>query len=173
MRGGVDYEAKRRARLLAIETERKQREALRVARPYTEMEASGRTPHTVGDLMSRVLSIRRGATVLDAMRYMNEHRISSVLVDPGADGAWGIMTQRDIVKRIVFEQRSPARVRVEDIASCPLMLVPPDMSLHDCSQRMLAANVRRLVVGDKGVPIGIISDTDIFRMVARFGWNPE
>ncbi len=173
MRGGVDYEAKRRARLAAIEAERKEREARRVTRPYTEMEASGRTPHTVGDLMSRTLSIKRGATVLDAMRYMNEHRISSILIEPGANGTWGIMTQRDIVKRIVFEQRSPARVKVEDIASLPLMLIPPDMSLHDCSQRMLAAGVRRLVIGERGVPLGIISDTDIFRMVARFGWNPE
>src|SRR5579885_1423558 len=67
MRGGVDYEAKRRARLRAIDEERKTRETQRVTQPYTAMEASGRTPSTVGDLMSRVLTVRPGTTVLDAI----------------------------------------------------------------------------------------------------------
>jgi len=173
MRGGVDYEAKRQARLRAIEEERKQREAQRVAHPYTEMEASGRTPHTVGDLMNRALSIRRGTTVLDAMRFMNERRISSILVELNAEGEWGIMTQRDIVKRIVFARRSPATAKVEDIASSPLITVPPDMPLGEVAERMLSANIRRVVIAEGEAPVGIISDTDIFRMVARFGWNPE
>ncbi len=173
MRGGVDYEAKRRARLRAIDEERKTRETQRVTQPYTAMEASGRTPSTVGDLMSRVLTVRPGTTVLDAIRFMNERRISSILVEPGNDGRWGIMTMRDVIKKIVFENRSPARVMVEDIASKPLLPLPPETSLHECAEHMVKHNIRRVAVGDASHPVGIVSDTDIFRMVARFGWTAE
>jgi isocitrate dehydrogenase len=173
MRGGVDYEAKRRARLQAIAAERREREAQRVIRPYTEMEESGRTPTTVGDLMRKTFTVKAGSTVLDAMRFMNDNRISSILVEAPDGGEWAIMTMRDVIKKIVFENRSPSRVKVEDIASRPLMLVPPDASLHDCAERMLKDNVRRVVIGEEDRPIGIISDTDIFRTVARFGWTPE
>jgi isocitrate dehydrogenase len=173
MHGGVDYEAKRNARLRAIDEERRGREAQRVKQPYTEMEASGRTPSTVGDLMSRALTIKPGTTVLDAIRFMNERRISSILVEPGNNGHWGIMTMRDVIKKIVFENRSPARMKVEDIASKPLQPLPPETSLHECAEHMVKNNIRRVVVGEQGHPVGIVSDTDIFRMVARFGWTAE
>ena len=81
MRGGIDYEAKRRARLQAIAAERREREAQRVARPYTEMEESGRTPVTAGDLMRKAFTVKAGSTVLDAMRIMDDNHISSVLVE--------------------------------------------------------------------------------------------
>jgi isocitrate dehydrogenase len=173
MQGGVDYESKRRTRLQAIEAERHQREVQRMARPYTEMEASGRQPMTVGEIMSPVRSMPGETSVGKAMRFMREQGISSVLVEPSGVEGWAIMTQRDVVKRIVLEQRSPARVKVAEIASRPLVMLPPGTSLFDCSQRMLAANVRRVVVGDGEQPIGIVSDTDIFRLIDRFGWNPE
>jgi isocitrate dehydrogenase len=173
MQGGVDYESKRRTRLQAIEAERHQREVQRMARPYTEMEATGRQPMTVGEIMSPVRSVPGDTSVGKAMRFMREQAISSVLVEPSASEGWAIMTQRDVVKRIVLEQRSPARVKVAEIASRPLVMLPPGTSLFDCSQRMLAANVRRVVVGDGERPIGIVSDTDIFRLIDRFGWNPE
>jgi isocitrate dehydrogenase len=173
MQGGVDYEAKRRARLQAIEDERRQREAQRAERPYTEMEASGRQPLTVGEIMSPVRAVPGDTTVGRAMRYMREQGISSVLVEPCGRDGWAIMTQRDVVKRIVLGQRSPAQVKVAEIASRPLVMLPPGTSLFDCGQKMLAANVRRVVVGEGEQPIGIVSDTDIFRLIDRFGWNPE
>ncbi len=173
MQGGVDYEAKRRTRLQAIEDERRQREAQRAERPYTEMEASGRQPLTVGEIMSPVRAVPGDTTVGRAMRYMREQGISSVLVEPYGRDGWAIMTQRDVVKRIVLGQRSPAQVQVAEIASRPLVMLPAGTSLFDCSQKMLAANVRRVVVGEGEQPIGIVSDTDIFRLIDRFGWNPE
>ncbi len=173
MQGGVDYVAKRHARLQAIGAERQQREKQRAARPYTEMEASGRQPLTVGEIMSAVRAVPGDTTVGRAMRVMREQGISSVLVEPHGRDGWAIMTQRDVVKRIVLEQRSPAQVKVAEIASRPLVMLPPGTSLFDCSQKMLAANVRRVIVGETGQPIGIVSDTDIFRWIDRFGWNPE
>jgi isocitrate dehydrogenase len=172
IKGDVDLEAKRRERELAIERERQEREARRIAEPYAAMRASGRTPHTVGDIMSRVMTVKPGICVDEVMHLMRANGISSVLVEPGQDGLWAIMTQRDIISRIVHANRSPARVKVEDIASKPLVTVPIDMPLHECASQMVEASIRRVVVEQSDVPVGIVSDTDIFRIVDEFGWEP-
>ena len=167
-----DLEARRKEREHAIERERQEREARRVAEPIAAMKASGRTPHTVGDIMSRIQTIKPGVFVNEVMHTMRANGISSVLVEPGRDGLWAIMTQRDIISRIVHANRSPARVKVEDIASKPLLTVPIDMPLHECASQMVGSNIRRVVVEQNEVPVGIVSDTDIFRIVDEFGWEP-
>ncbi len=172
--GDIDLKARQQQRLEAIEAERREREARRVERPFEEMEESGRTPTTVGDIMTRMpITVKAGTKVSDAMRLMREHEISSVLIEPAGNGVWGIMTQRDVVSRIVHANRSPAKVNVEEIATMPLVTVPVDMSLYDCSSQMIDANIRRVVVAQNDVPIGIVSDTDLFRSVEEFGWLPE
>jgi len=172
--GGVDVEAGRRAKARAIEAERREREARRVEAPEAEMEASGRTPTTAGDIMTRFpATVAAEITVEKAMRIMRERSISSILVEPGEDGAWGIMTQRDVVSRIMHANRSPAKVTVGEIASKPLVTVPIDTPLWDCASKMLGANIRRLVVEQGGTPVGIVSDTDLFRTVEEFGWVAE
>jgi len=171
IRGGVDLASIRREREEAIEQDRKEREQRRVSQPLEEMIASGRTPHTAGDLMNpRLVSVPAGTTVEDAMHLMRSKGISSVTVQPGDDGEWGIMTQRDVIGRIVSKNRAPASVKVGEVCSKPLVTVPVDTSLHDCAERMSSSNIRRMVVTDSnGQPIGIISDTDIFASVEQFG----
>ncbi|MDX1512965.1 MAG: NADP-dependent isocitrate dehydrogenase [Gammaproteobacteria bacterium] len=174
IKGDIDLEAKQKERLDAIEQERQEREARRVERPFEEMEESGRTPTTVGDIMTRMpITVKSGTRVNEAMHIMREHGISSVLIEPGDDGLWAIMTQRDIVSRIIHANRSPANVVCDDIATKPLVTVPVDMSLYDCSSQMLESNIRRVVVVQNDQPIGIVSDTDLFRNVEEFGWLPE
>jgi len=174
IQGGIDLAARQAARQQAIEQDRLEREARRVEKPYEEMEESGRMPTTVGEIMTRMpVVVKPGTRVNDAMQVMREHGISSVLIEPGDDGMWGIMTQRDVVSRIVHANRSPANANVEDIATKPLVTVPVDMSLYECSAQMLESRIRRVVITQNEVPIGIVSDTDLFRNVEEFGWLPE
>jgi isocitrate dehydrogenase len=167
----LDIVAIRAERKAKQEAERAALEAHRAKDPYRAMRDSGRTPRTVGALMTRQpISVASGTAVVDAMHLMREHGISSVLVEPDESGEWGIMTQRDIVSRVVYAKRSTASTRVDDIATRPLMTVPFDMSLYECSAQMMESGIRRLVVSDKGLPVGIVSDTDLFRTVDEFGW---
>ena len=161
----LDIEARRQARRQAIEKEREEREARRVANPYAEMEASGHRPHTIGDIMLRVRTVKPGVTVHEVMHLMRKSDISSIIVEPGKDGLWAIMTQSDIISRIMHANRSPTRVKVEEIASKPLETVPVSMSLGECASRMVEMDIRRVVAAQKGIPVGIVSDTDLFRVV--------
>jgi isocitrate dehydrogenase len=169
--GRVDLAKYQQEREEAIEQDRKVRELRRVSSPLEEMIASGRTPHIVGDLMNpSPVSVPADTTVEDAMHLMRERRISSVICQPGGDGEWGIMTQRDVISRIVSANRQPSSVKVGEVATKPLKTVQRDMNLHECSERMSSENIRRMVVMDSNSqPIGIISDTDIFASVEQFG----
>ncbi|WP_290653376.1 isocitrate dehydrogenase (NADP(+)) [Aquisalimonas sp.] len=171
IQGDLDLEQFRSERDQAIEKDRKTRELRRVSSPLEEMVASGRIPHTVGDLMNpNPVSVPADTNVEDAMHLMRDKRISSVIVRPGEDGQWGIMTQRDVLSRIVQPSRRPNTVKVGEVASKPLVSVPVDMTLHECAQKMSGSNIRRCAVTDKEQePIGIISDTDIFASVEQFG----
>ncbi|MBK1726183.1 isocitrate dehydrogenase (NADP(+)) [Halorhodospira neutriphila] len=173
MKGTIDIERIRREREEAIEAERQAREQRRVVAPLEEMVASGRVPHTVADLMNPNLVTMSGDTsVEDAMHLMRERRISSVVVQPAPDEeeGMGIMTQRDVISRVVSATRQPKQVRISEVATRPLITVPEDTSLLDCAEQMGSENIRRMVVIDtQGRPIGIISDTDIFASVEQFG----
>jgi signal-transduction protein with cAMP-binding, CBS, and nucleotidyltransferase domain len=130
-------------------------------------------PFSVGEVMTRkVISVASSTNVMDAMHLMHQQGITSVMVEPSDGGEWGIMTMRDVLKRIVTANRAPEEVLVGEIASRPLIAVSVDTSLRDCSQLMIDKNIRRAAVEEEGRPVGIISDTDIFQVVEERGWGP-
>lgn len=173
--GGIFIERVRSERLDAIERDRQERENRRVIKPLQAMIASGRIPSKVGDLMVRDPFYVSGETVVEeAMSFMRNKNISSVLCEPTGDEGWGIMTQRDIVTRIVSKNRSPKSTTVGEVATKPLVTVPVDTTLQECAAKMVEADVSRMVVmSNEHRPIGIISDVDIFAAVEYFGWATE
>ena len=123
--------------------------------------------------MHKVVTVKGTESVAEVMHMMRESRISSVVVEPDAKGDWGIMTQRDIMRKIINANRSPARVVVNEIVNRPLVMVSRDTTLTEASSKMLEANIRRVVVGASGTPIGVVSDMDLFRAVEEYGWGSE
>lgn len=137
----------------------------------TGRETRGVRPHRVSNLMSSpVVTVPSNMTVTGALHLMREQGISSVLVDLGDEG-WGIMTQRDVINKVVAQDKNPDKLLVHEIMSAPLMTVSPDTELHECSVKMIEHNVRRLPVEADGQIVGIISDTDVFAAVEQLGWG--
>ena len=157
----------------ALETERKQREARRIADPVRAMKESGRQPTTAAGIMSPVTSVNSSATVDEAMHKMRDTDISYILVEPDDSERWGIMTKRDVVTKIVGANKSTANVRVDEITTRPLITVPADAGLRAVSMVLSENNIRRVVVEAKNVPVGVVADTDLFEVVQEFGWDPE
>lgn len=155
------------------EQSRREIEAARVADPVQAMIASGRMPTTVGGIMSPVVTVKNDEMVNVAMHTMIENSVSAVMVEPDASGQWGIMTDRDVLKKIISVNRSPARVKVSEITTRPLVTGKREMSLAEAAQKMAAANVRRVVVEMDGKPVGMVTDNDLFRTVEVFGWGPD
>ena len=169
--GGVDLEAKRKAQQELLIKERKQREIRRLLEPMEEMIATGRAPTTVGDLMTRTLiTAGEDDTVENAMHQMTASNVSCIVVEPNKQGEWGIMTRRDIVTKIVHANRSTASAKVKDIASRPLFSVPAETTIREASRILADRNFSRLAIAQGDRIIGIVTETDIFNSVERFGW---
>ncbi|MFV9506592.1 MAG: cyclic nucleotide-binding/CBS domain-containing protein [Oscillochloridaceae bacterium umkhey_bin13] len=121
---------------------------------------------SVGALMTRnVISVGSQAPLSDTTHLMRSRGITSVVVEPNGDGVWGIMTMRDVLKRLAREDRPLEGATVAEIATRPLITITPEASLRECANLMLEKNIRRVVVVQGSEPIGIISETDIFRFV--------
>jgi isocitrate dehydrogenase len=164
------YEEERRNTLKA---ERRAREAKRISDPTTAMKESGRQPSTAAGIMSPLESVSSSTQVAEAMHQMHDLGIRSIMVEPDGDGRWGIVTQRDIVTKVLGPNRSVDDVTVGEIANRELYSIPPDTPLQMIAESLRHHNVRRLVIENKSIPIGIVSQTDLIQVVDEFGWGLE
>lgn len=99
--------------------------------------------------------VDQDATVSRVARVMREEGVGSVIVLGGAK-AVGIITQRDIINKVVAEGRNPEVVKVSEIMSSPLITVEKDETVAGALELMEKKNIRRVVVVDeKGKPLGI------------------
>lgn len=131
--------------------------------------------HLVSEVMtSPVLTVDPDITVTAALHIMREYGVSSVLIDLMDErGECGIMTQRDVLNKVVAQDRNPDDLRVRDIMTVPVITISPDTELRDASLIMMENNIRRLPVEADGQIVGIVSDTDIFAAVEQHGWGPH
>src|SRR5438046_546972 len=113
--------------------------------------------YTVADVMtSPVITVAPEATVSAAMKEMKRNEISSLIVAL-PDNNFGIVTQRDVIGKVVAAGLDTQAVRVGEICTSPVATIEPDTSLRECSARMMDLKVRRLpVVDEQGQLQGII-----------------
>ena len=119
----------------------------------------------VQDLMQTdVKMVSKETTIFDAAKKMNDWDVSSLIVEPDADGdAFGIITRKDIIEALVSGTiRGPALL-VEHMMTKPAVTVNFGLSLYNCHQLMRMVGVRRLPVVDGPALVGILSNTDIFQ----------
>ena len=120
-----------------------------------------------GDVMTtEIVCIEGTASAADAVRLMREKKVSSVFVNRrGQEDAWGIVTRKDVVNKVVDPGKDPAQVKVFEIMSKPLVTVSPGLALKYCARMFNATGIRRAPVFDGKEIIGILSNTDIFNAI--------
>ena len=119
----------------------------------------------VSDMMnSDIAGIDCKATVAEAAKIMTSRNISCIvaLLD---DQVTGVFTERDLVKRVIAQQKDPEHTKIEDVMSSPAISVPPDCSVFSASRIMEKMNIRRLLCIDGKRLCGIVTQTDIFLAV--------
>jgi CBS domain-containing protein len=106
------------------------------------------------------------ATVLVAVRKMNEERIGALLVCEG-DDVLGIFTERDILCRIVDSTRDPATTAVAEVMTDELVAVAPDTLVEEAMAVITAKRCRHLPVIEDGNLVGLVSIGDLTSWVSR------
>ena len=122
---------------------------------------------TAGEVMHKdVVYVDGKKTVADAVRLMREKKVSSLIVERrGIEDAFGIVTRKDVVNKVVDPGKDPADVKVFEIMSKPLITVSPGLQLKYCARLFSAAGIRRAVVFDGKQIVGMLSNTDIFNAI--------
>ncbi|UCH57048.1 MAG: CBS domain-containing protein [Candidatus Bathyarchaeota archaeon] len=116
-------------------------------------------------MSSPVITVNEDQSVVEAAKTMSDQRIGSIIVRSGDGQPVGIVTERDLVYRVIAKDTVPREVKVKEVMSSPLRTVDPETSLEDAMAMMGSMNVRRLGVIYKGSLEGVISDKDILRIM--------
>jgi CBS domain-containing protein len=115
----------------------------------------------VRDLMvSSVVTIEPGTSIVDAARRMIEAEKGPLPVVEG-DRPVDMVTDRDIIARVVAEGRDPNSVTVDDIATRELVTIGPDQDVEEACQLMAQHELDRILVVEDDRLVGIISEADI------------
>lgn len=103
-------------------------------------------------------------TVLKAAEIMNQYEIGCIIVTENKKPV-GIVTERDILKRVVFERKDPAKTEVCEIMSKPIVTVKPHMTITQAAQIMIKQKIKKLAVINAGHLVGILSLTDLIPLL--------
>jgi len=140
-------------------------------RPTSQVKAQGDPGNMpkVAEIMSKnIVTIEGGATVLFAARLMEEKNVGGLPV-ADAGNPVGMLTERDLVRRVLARGLDPNKVTVNEVMSSPLVSIPPDAFVEDASDLMVRHKVRRLAVIESGRLVGIVTGTDLARFVSDQG----
>jgi CBS domain-containing protein len=120
-------------------------------------------------MVDKVVTVEPNVTAKKAVELMNLHDIGCLVVVHSGKPV-GIVTERDMLKRVIHKSRNPARTRVVDVMSKPLVTASPDMRAGDAAKLMIERNVKKLAVIENGRLAGLVSITDLLRSerVAEF-----
>lgn len=110
---------------------------------------------------SAVHSTTADTTVLDAVQKMNQHKLGALVVLDGLQLV-GMFTERDVLRRIVGDERNPRKTTVGEVMTREVMCCAPDSDIDEVSAIMKKRRIRHIpVCDDTGKLYGVISIGDV------------
>ncbi|MEM0466655.1 MAG: CBS domain-containing protein [Candidatus Thermoplasmatota archaeon] len=111
--------------------------------------------------------VKATATVFEAARHMKQKKIGNVIVVENKQPI-GILTESDILRKVVAEGKDSDKVLVEEVMTTPVIVTDPYISIDQAMKLMGKSNIRRLPVVEDNKLIGIITLRDIARISPTF-----
>jgi len=115
----------------------------------------------VRDVMNTdVKTIKKDATIQEAADLMSKYSIGSLIVVVDSR-VIGIITERDILKKVVAAGQDAAQTKVKDIMTEDVIMIGPDTDIEDAAEIMMEKRIKKLPVVSQHRLIGIITATDL------------
>jgi len=125
-----------------------------------------RTRMLVKDAMSSpVITTTEDASATTIAKLMEKDSLGCVIVTNEEGKPLGIITERDLVKRVLSKNLQPSTVKAKDIMSSPLATIDPEATVSEAARIMSRMDVRRLGVIYKGDLVGLVSSKDVLRIM--------
>ncbi len=117
-------------------------------------------------MKTEMITVKPDDSVADAARLMAQNQVGALLVVEGGALA-GIVSERDLVTRVVAEGKDPAATKVSEISTSAVVHVDVNTHVRKCAELQSAMGVRHLPVTENGAPVGILSSRDFLAYVVE------
>ena len=117
---------------------------------------------TAENLMHETTIVAYDMSAAEIAKVMADKNIGSVLIR-NPDGAYGIVTERDIIKKVVSQGLDPKTMKATDVMSKPVVTVDYNADVFKVASILSEKNIRRLPVVKDGKIIGILTTRDVSR----------
>ena len=119
----------------------------------------------VNDVMSSpVITTKEDATINEIAQKMRKHNIGSVVIVNKAKEPIGIVTERDIIRRVLAEKKNPYSTRANDIMTAPITSVTASVTLEEAAKLMVERKIKKLcVTDDDNKTVGVVTEGDIVK----------
>jgi len=118
-------------------------------------------------MVTNLITIDAEATVKKAAELMEKHDIGCLIVISYGNPI-GIVTERDMLKRVLLQERDLGKTKVGNIMSAPLLASNPQTDIREAIRLMNERRIKKLPVVEDGKLIGLVSLTDVMRSLAYF-----
>ena len=113
-------------------------------------------------MVQNVVTAKPSDSIGGVAELMNRHEIGCVIiVDEGRPV--GVVTERDMIKRVICRSKGSEKKRIEEIMSRPLIEASPEMPAGDAAKLMLEKNIKKLPIVENGKLLGLVTLTDLIR----------
>ena len=122
---------------------------------------------TIRQILARkpeIYSIDPEATVLEALRLLEEKNVGALLVMNG-ELLVGIFSERDYARRMILQGRTSRETPVREVMTSKVFVITPDTTAGECMMHMTDRHIRHLPVVEGGRVVGVISIGDVVRSV--------
>lgn len=114
-------------------------------------------------MSSRPRTGRPDMTVKEAAALMLQEGVGSLIIMEDGQPV-GILTERDLLYKVVAVGRSPTRTKVEKVMSSPVITIGPEANVSEAAKRMSQLHLRRLPVVEGGKLVGMLTEKDILKL---------
>jgi len=111
---------------------------------------------------SEILCVPEGATVLEALKQMNAHKVGAIMVTRDGKPV-GIWTERDLMRNTLDTGFDPETVRIEDYMTRNLIFAPHTDTVYNLMDKFLGLRVRHLLIEKDGKTVGMVSSGDVMK----------
>lgn len=114
-------------------------------------------------MVKRVITTKKQATVEDAVKLMNKYEIGCLVVIENGKPI-GIITERDLLKRVLARSKELRNVTVMEVMSTPLISTTPNTEIEEAAKLMFQKKIKKLPIVKKEKLLGLVTLTDILRI---------
>ena len=113
-------------------------------------------------MIRNVITLQENATVHEAVQLLNKHKIGCLIILSN-DQIHGIITERDLLERVLEQCKNPRQTRVTEVMTRKVITGTPNMDVFEATRLMFKLRVKKLPITENNRLVGIVTLTDIAR----------